>query len=73
MGDAMRRWRIRRRGGVIVLEPAGRGREMRGILDRGGGGSCDGHEQTEETGRVREQLSRNSVLRGGGDGEFDQL
>ena len=44
---------------------------MRGILDRGGGGSCDGNEQTEETGRVREQLSRNSVLRSGGDGEFD--
>ena len=44
---------------------------MRGILDRGRGGSCDGNEQTEETGRVREQLSRKGVLRSGGDGEFD--
>ena len=26
---------------------------------------------TEETGRVREQLSRNCILRSGGDGEFD--
>ena len=40
-------------------------------LDRGGGGNCDGNEQTEETGRVRKQLSRNSVLRSGGDGELD--
>ena len=69
MGEAMRRQRIRRGWGVVVLEPAGIGR-MRGILDRGGG-SCDGHEQPEETGRVREQLSRNSVLRSGGNSELD--
>ena len=36
-----------------------------------GGGSCDGREHTEVTGRVREQLSCNCVLRSGGDGEFD--
>ena len=43
---------------------------MGGTLDRGGG-SRDCHEQTEETGRVRRQLSRKGVLRRGGDDEFD--
>ena len=36
-----------------------------------GGGSGDGCEHTEETSCVREELSRNCVLRSGGDGEFD--